>query len=143
MSDKRTTRTKELIRDSFLYLLSKKDVSKIKVTEIVDLAGIGRGTFYLHFLDVYDLYEQIESELYEDLAVFIDEVFTPVNGDYELLLLSKNLINYIDEHKKVFALFTRDKNYKDSDTKFRQLVTNRVIQGYLDDPNTGLFYRII
>ncbi|MGN0334101.1 MAG: TetR/AcrR family transcriptional regulator [Lachnospiraceae bacterium] len=69
--DLRVKRTKKNIRDAFLTLRSKKDLEKITVTELADLAGINKATFYLHYKDIYDLSERIEDELIEDCLASI------------------------------------------------------------------------
>lgn len=49
--------TKTILADTFLSLLQKKNISKITISEIVNLCEINRKTFYYHFTDVYDLFE--------------------------------------------------------------------------------------
>lgn len=44
---------------------SKKH-KKITVRELSELVDINRGTFYLHYKDIYDLVEQIENELFQE-----------------------------------------------------------------------------
>lgn len=111
-------------------LLEKKELSSIKVTEIVEEAGIGRGTFYLHYKDVYDLHEKIETELYTDLAIYIDEASQTDKNEKGLMKLMDNLVSYIDEHREVFGLIMKDKSYKDSGRKFNEIVVGRVLEGY-------------
>lgn len=60
--------TQRVIKESLLKLLAKKPIKKITVKEICELAQINRATFYLHYQDPYDLFEQIENELFEDLS---------------------------------------------------------------------------
>ena len=47
--DRRQKKTREAIFRAFSELLQKKDVSRITVGEIIDLADVGRATFYSHF----------------------------------------------------------------------------------------------
>ncbi len=47
--------TKEMIARTSLMLVQKKSLQKISVSEIVSAAGISRGTFYHHFVDMQDL----------------------------------------------------------------------------------------
>ena len=47
--------TKLWIADKMREIMKRKPLSKIRVTEICDAAGIERPTFYYHFRDKYDL----------------------------------------------------------------------------------------
>lgn len=66
--DGRVRYTKMVIRESFLRLLTQKSIQKITVKEICELAQINRATFYTHYHDPFDLLEQIENELFDDLS---------------------------------------------------------------------------
>ena len=45
-----------------MTLLFEKDFDTISIKEITEFAQIGRKTFYLHYIDKYDLLDQIVSE---------------------------------------------------------------------------------
>lgn len=51
--DLRIVKTKRAIQTNFLELLSHKPIDKVSVTELVKKAEISKGTFYLHYLDIY------------------------------------------------------------------------------------------
>lgn len=63
--DRRTAYTRRVIRESLEKLLEKKHLSEITVKELCEEADINRTTFYRNYLDIYDLYEQLEEELTE------------------------------------------------------------------------------
>lgn len=65
--DRRVRYTRNMIRHSFLKLLSEKPMGKITVKEICEMADINRATFYAHYEDVYDLLDKIEEEFYMDV----------------------------------------------------------------------------
>ena len=47
--------TKEHIMEAFLKLLEDKNLMDISVSEIAELAGVSKRSFYNHFVDKYDL----------------------------------------------------------------------------------------
>ncbi|HIZ79597.1 MAG TPA: TetR/AcrR family transcriptional regulator [Candidatus Lachnoclostridium stercorigallinarum] len=65
--DRRIRKTKQQVRQSVTILLKQKRIQDITVRELAELADINRGTFYLHYRDVYDLLNQIEDELLDEL----------------------------------------------------------------------------
>lgn len=62
-TDRRVSRTRKHIKDAFSQLLQTKDFEKITVTEIAETADINRRTFYLHYIDVFALLEELETDL--------------------------------------------------------------------------------
>lgn len=69
----RITKTLRSIKEAFAALIMIKPVNKITVTELAQKAEISKGTFYLHYLDIYDLY----NELVKETASKIAESFNP------------------------------------------------------------------
>lgn len=60
--DPRMVRTRKLLIDSFLELSKVKKFKDITIKDITDQATINRATFYTHFLDKYELLEEVFSE---------------------------------------------------------------------------------
>lgn len=83
----------------FAEMLSeKKDLGKISVTELCKRADISRGTFYLHYDDIYGIAEEYENEL-------IDTFFDSVR-----LINSQNIMQFIDS---IFEYIRQnDENYR-------------------------------
>lgn len=67
-SDLRISKTLRFINNAFMELITKKPVYKITVTELAQKAEISKGTFYLHYLDIYDLYNQLVNETVMKIA---------------------------------------------------------------------------
>ena len=68
--DLREIKTQRSIRNAFLQLRSEKPLERIRVKELAELAEISKGTFYLHYHDVYDLSEQLQNEVIENVISF-------------------------------------------------------------------------
>ena len=64
-------RSKSMIRSALLSLLNKKSFESITVTEIVEVAGVNRGTFYSHYTSSYDLLKKIEESYAKELELLI------------------------------------------------------------------------
>ena len=109
-NDIRVRRTKKLLRKGVAELGKTKSVNKITVKELTDLVEINRGTFYLHYKDVYDLVDSIENELCEEfdqkvLTVTPDDILhRPVDvleTYFEYFRTHKDIINYAEKNSKV------------------------------------------
>ena len=61
--DRRVRKTKKQLRSALTSLLLEKDISRVTVRDVADLADVNRGTFYAHYSDVYDLLHQLEDDL--------------------------------------------------------------------------------
>lgn len=70
--DRRVRRTKTLLQNALTTLLREKDVKDITVSELAALADVNRGTFYCHYRDLYDMVEQIETELFCEFSHVLD-----------------------------------------------------------------------
>ncbi len=75
--DRRTQKTKEIIKLSLLKIMEKKSFSKISVTEICQHSNINRGTFYLHYFDLNDVLDEILEEIISSSSSVIDHVLCP------------------------------------------------------------------
>ncbi len=109
MNDRRNAKTEKSIKETFLALLKKKSLNKITVAEITRHADIGRGTFYLHYTDVYDLYENIEQDLMDSLVRVFEKAF-PTTDSGNSRKLTEELTLYIEENKELFRALTRADN---------------------------------
>lgn len=57
--------TRSAIIESFMELLQKKSLDKIKVKDVIESAQINRNTFYYHFEDIYALLDAVFREAAE------------------------------------------------------------------------------
>ncbi len=102
-NDSRVRRTKKLIKKGLCELSKEKSVTKITVKELTDLVEINRGTFYLHYKDIFELVENIENELYEEFSQLIlavdvtDCIKNPVG-------LLENYCEFVKRNNDVFTM---------------------------------------
>ena len=75
--DRRVRRTKALLLQGLIQLMREKDVKDISVKELSDLVDINRGTFYLHYSDIYDMLARLEDELFLEFHGILDRTLNP------------------------------------------------------------------
>lgn len=64
--DPRTVQTTALIKQTLLGMMKKTAFNKVTVSEVCKTAGINRGTFYLHFCDLWAVLEELEEEALQE-----------------------------------------------------------------------------
>ncbi|KRM07092.1 hypothetical protein FC89_GL000406 [Liquorilactobacillus ghanensis DSM 18630] len=126
--DRRITKTQRAIQQSFVDLLSHKKINQVTVADIAKKADIARSTFYLHYEDIYDLYEQITDNLLSSLTNRFDRFYPikPLASSFKNLM--QELINYVAEQKQLFqVLFQKDSENKLTN-HLTNLFTNRILK---------------
>ncbi|HJJ34608.1 MAG TPA: TetR/AcrR family transcriptional regulator [Methanocorpusculum sp.] len=104
--DRRFLKTERAIRCAFIDLVAEKGFDELSVKDIVDAADIGRGTFYLHYKDKYDLLESFETQIGNDLREIIRGEVFPLTEGRTLTKTVVALFAYFEENIRVMrALF--------------------------------------
>ena len=67
-SDLRVVKTRMLIREALLELMSERVLSKITISELCARAEINRKTFYRHYRTVGDVIAEIENDILAEFA---------------------------------------------------------------------------
>ena len=71
--DRRVRNTKKALRRALTQLMQRKEISRITVKELCELADINRGTFYAYYKDPFDLLEQLEDEILGQIRVLVQQ----------------------------------------------------------------------
>lgn len=95
--DRRVRKTQQAIKSAFLELLNHETFEKLTVQQLVNKADINRGTFYHYYLDKYDLLEQLENEMIDELQGFIDKQYDKEKDNTSNNIV-KNIMIYLIEH---------------------------------------------
>ena len=102
--DRRVRKTRKQLRECLIALLKEKKVQDITVRELTDMADLNRGTFYLHYKDVFDLLEKTEAELLADFNTLVmkhdaadlkQRPFTVFHEVYSLVYKNADLIEIL------------------------------------------------
>lgn len=67
-ADRRVQRTKQVLFNALMKLVSEKPYDKITVQEILEQANVGRTTFYTHFQSKEDLFLSSHEHIFQQLC---------------------------------------------------------------------------
>ena len=150
--DRRIIKTKNDLKTALIDLLKTVDIKKISVTDITQKANINRGTFYLHYADIYDMVNKMEHEVFEDLIDIVtrnvdhlekEEYYYPIievatyakaNKDFFKAMTSVNGdLNFESKIKrelmKIFDLYSTETLRKIEDPVVRKSYESFMIHG--------------
>ena len=114
---RRTTKTKKALQNGLAVMLTDKELRKITVQEVADLANVNRVTFYKHYLDIYDLYDHLEQIVLSDLGLLILGYQEKPKSEF-----SAGLIDYIENSRNVFRMIFSPYNTGELRDKFCKMV---------------------
>lgn len=100
-NDHRTRVTKMLIRKAFTDQLRQKPIQSITVKALCDAAGINRGTFYAHYNDIYDLLEQVEAEMMQDLETAFKPLLETETADLTQLRITAEIFRCLRDNADI------------------------------------------
>lgn len=116
-TDRRTLKTRKVIYNSLMELLTQKELHKVTVQEISDMADINRTTFYKHFLDVYDLYDKLEQEILIEWGMLVLNM-----QDLRSKEFFDSLVGYVDKNRNVFKMVFSSKAPGQLRARFEKLL---------------------
>jgi len=67
-TDRRIVRTRDRLGDALIQLIREKPFDSVTVQDVLDRAGVGRSTFYVHYSDKDDLFLSELEEFLEMMA---------------------------------------------------------------------------
>ena len=124
-NDRRVRRTKKILKETLAELLLEKDLHEITVRELTDKADLSRGTFYAHYTDVFDLFEQMEKDAFDEMRNIMDLDPTHV---YDTLFNS--LLDYVKDNEKICKLFMSQgskSNFRDKLSVFLEENVSKIV----------------
>ena len=107
MVRQRQTKTEAKIKAAFTTLVKNKGFDAMTVSDLAREADINRGTFYMHYVDKFDLRDQLLDDVIADLAAILipesDDDNEPL--DVEDIIKSRNLVSAMRYLKRDYAFF--------------------------------------
>ena len=114
-------KSKEAIKNAFIQLIINQDIRKITVKDILTLADVSRGTFYAHFLDIYDVQEQVENDLMDHCIQVIGEnsIDNIIDDPYPQVL---RCIQFLVEHAETIRSLSQGNQNGAFITKYKVIL---------------------
>lgn len=96
--DRRVRKTRALLLQGLVKMMETHDIQDISVKELTELADINRGTFYLHYDDIYDMLHKVEDEMFREFNEIMDPEPTGAGEpSYDGTLLE--FFRFLDRHR--------------------------------------------
>jgi len=108
-TDRRIVRTRNLLGDALVALLQEKNFDDITVQDVLDRAGVGRSTFYVHYRDKTDL---LLSDV-EDFFELCSGLLKKRNANPKRLLPVQELFAHIRDLREFYAAMVRSRKIQD------------------------------
>lgn len=124
----RVEKTKEKIKDAFIELYDNNNIENISIKDITNMAGFNRGTFYIHYNDIYDLLDEIEDEVLSEHKKITLNIINDNSLDlmqFFTLGVEKNLELIINKQKYYKTLLLRN------NLSFEEKIKNEMKEGIL------------
>lgn len=122
-NDRRVLKTKKALYTSLMNLLKDKPLHKITVKELVDTADVHRATFYLHYQDIFDLYQKMEDELFADLIQCME-----ADNNHSCDRTYSSIVDFVYDNVDLAELAFG----KSGNIQFRNRVRDLLVEKYLD-----------
>jgi len=102
-TDRRILRTRNRLGDALMALLEERSFDKITVQDVLDRAGVGRSTFYVHYRDKQDLFLSDVEDFFELCSGLLKRH----NASPDHLLPVQEVFAHIREMRDFYAAVVR------------------------------------
>ncbi len=106
---------KKVKRDSLLdtafRLFMSQGISKTSISDIVDQAGVAKGTFYLYFKDKYDIHNKLICHKSDQLLKnALSRLMTANISDFEdsIVFIADSILNQLSENPNLLKFISKN-----------------------------------
>ncbi|MER2173206.1 MAG: TetR/AcrR family transcriptional regulator [Carnobacterium sp.] len=129
--DIRILRSKKAISETFITLLNERDFKTISITEIVNKAGVNRGTFYKHYAYKEDILKEIQDHFLEHLTIMLEDNYQGIcYSNLKTTPLSDALFIFISEHRNFFHLAIHSVGFLNFQLYFSAVLKQFLIENF-------------
>lgn len=124
--DRRKRKTRLAIQQAVAELLPSKGFESMTILDITEKADINRGTFYLHFVDKYDMLDQFEKELLMKIKEAVLEHLT-YDASAEDLIATRyptivNVLRCIADEKQILEILFQTKGILSLQSQMKEVL---------------------
>lgn len=131
--DTNKTEKQNKLLDAAFKLFSEKGINNTSIQDIVEEAGVAKGTFYLYFKDKYDLQEVLTiKKSYELFHNATNELNKNVLTNFEdqLIFIIDNVINQLNNNIDLVKLIYKDLSMGFYNTEIHNIIDNEEVGIY-------------
>ena len=102
---------KETLLNTAFDLFTTKGINKTSISDIVDNAGVAKGTFYLYFSDKYDIRNKLVSHKASQIFINANRALKKTDlTEFEdrLVFLADNIINQFCDNKALLTFISKN-----------------------------------
>ncbi|EWM53005.1 TetR/AcrR family transcriptional regulator [Ruminococcus flavefaciens] len=136
-----------LLKTAFEFFTTK-GFSKTSITDIVEKAGVAKGTFYLYFKDKYDIRNKLvshkSSQLFKNAINDLGDKLNELPFEERIISLIDNIINQLNNNQSLLTFISKNLSWgifknaittpiSDDDVDFAE-----IYQKMLEDAPNGL-----
>ena len=100
-----------LLKTAFEFFTTK-GFTKTSITDIVNKAGVAKGTFYLYFKDKYDIRNKLishkSSQLFKNAEAALGEELNTLTFEDKLIKIIDNIINQLNENQSLLTFISKN-----------------------------------
>ena len=108
--DRRALRTTAQIKETLFELMEHKEIHQISVAEICKMCQINRATFYDHYRDIFDLAQDLETDVLLDIQALMERVTQEQN---KAETVSNQFFGFLTAHRQRLLRLLRNERSTD------------------------------
>lgn len=104
-------RKKESLFNTAYELFTTKGIQKTAISDIVDKAGVAKGTFYLYFTDKYDLRNKLISHKASELfsAANRELAKNKISGvEEQIIFIVDYIVDYLNKNRSLLSFISKN-----------------------------------
>lgn len=103
---------KDALLNTAFELFTTKGIHKTSITDIVDKAGVAKGTFYLYFTDKYDIRNKLishkASQLFHKAQDAMQDIPDLTDVSDRIIFIIDYIVNQLNENKRLLNFIAKN-----------------------------------